>query len=97
MSDGTYFLFGTLAPFFRASERPIATACFRLVTFFPLRPLLSFPLFISCISFFTCFPAAEPYFLVEDFWAPFLLVDFFVLFFVGMNSSPALKLAGSYE
>jgi hypothetical protein len=34
---------GTLAPFFRASESPIAIACLRLVTFFPLLPLLSVP------------------------------------------------------
>lgn len=31
------------APFFRASERPIATACLRFATFFLLRPLLSVP------------------------------------------------------
>ena len=33
--------FGTFRPFLRASERPIAIACLRLVTFFPLRPLRS--------------------------------------------------------
>ena len=36
------FLRGTFAPFFRASERPIAIACLRLFTF-PPRPL--FPRF----------------------------------------------------
>jgi hypothetical protein len=80
-----YFFFGTFAPFLRASERPIATACLRLVTFFPLRPLFSVPRFISCISFFTCLPAAEPYFLLEDFLAPFLELDFFALFFVAIE------------
>ena len=35
--------FGTFRPFLRASERPIAIACLRLVTFFPLRPLRSVP------------------------------------------------------
>lgn len=41
---------GTLSPSRRASERPIATACFGLVTFLPLRPLRSLPFFISRIS-----------------------------------------------
>src|SRR6478736_3548683 len=39
-----YFFFPTFLPFFRASERPMAIACFLLVTFFPLRPLFSVPL-----------------------------------------------------
>jgi hypothetical protein len=51
------FLRGTLAPSRRASERPIAMACLRLVTFLPLRPLLSWPRFISCISSRTFSPA----------------------------------------
>ena len=46
----------------RASERPIAIACFRLVTFLPERPDLSFPSFISCITFATLFPAPALYF-----------------------------------
>ena len=37
------FFGGTLAPASRASESPIAIACLRLLTFFPLRPDLSFP------------------------------------------------------
>lgn len=41
---------GTFAPSRRASERPMAMACFGLVTFFPLRPMRSLPCFISCIS-----------------------------------------------
>src|SRR3990167_5844261 len=45
---------GTLAPFFLASERPMAMACLRLFTFFPLRPLFSSPRFILCIASFTC-------------------------------------------
>ena len=39
------FLLGTLAPASRASERPIAIACFLLVTFFLDRPLFSVPSF----------------------------------------------------
>ena len=34
---------GTFAPFSRASDSPIAIACLRLVTRFPLRPLFSVP------------------------------------------------------
>ena len=34
---------GTLAPFFRASESPIAIACFLLLTFLPDLPPLSVP------------------------------------------------------
>lgn len=46
-----HFFSGTLPPALRASDKPIATACFLLVTFLPLFPLLSFPSFISCIAF----------------------------------------------
>jgi hypothetical protein len=35
--------FGTLAPPFRASDKPIAIACFRLLTLRPERPLFSVP------------------------------------------------------
>jgi len=35
--------FGTLLPSARASERPIAIACLRLVTFLPERPLFKVP------------------------------------------------------
>jgi hypothetical protein len=44
---------GTLAPAFRASERPIAIACLRLVTFLPEPPLLIVPRFCSSITFLT--------------------------------------------
>src|SRR5215831_8283395 len=47
------FFFGTLPPSFRASDKPIAIACFLLVTFFPDLPLLSVPSFRSCIAFLT--------------------------------------------
>jgi hypothetical protein len=57
-----YFFFrGTLAPDFRASDSPMAIACFRLVTFLPERPLLSVPLFLRCIADLTFLPAALPY------------------------------------
>ena len=43
---------GTLAPFFLASDKPIAIACFRLVTFppWPLGPLRSVPCFLRRIA-----------------------------------------------
>jgi len=51
------FLRGTLAPVFRASDNPIAIACFLLVTFLPERPLFSVPAFRSCIALSTFFDA----------------------------------------
>lgn len=56
---------GTFAPSFRASESPMAIACFGFVTFFPL-PLRSLPSFISCISLWTFFCAFGPYFLPPE-------------------------------
>jgi hypothetical protein len=58
------FFFGTFAPFFLASDNPIAIACFRLVTFFPLLPLFSVPVFRSCIARFTFFCAPLEYFAI---------------------------------
>ena len=73
--SGYDFSGGTFAPSFRALESPIATACFGLVTFLPLRPLLSFPSFIAFISVSTLFEAAGEYFRVDDLFAwPFLAV-----------------------
>ena len=51
------FLRGTLAPSFRACDRPIAIACFLLVTFLPDRPLFNVPFFRSRIAFSTFFDA----------------------------------------
>jgi hypothetical protein len=55
------FRAGTLAPFFRASLRPIAIACLRLVTFRP-EPLLSVPRFRRRMVDSTFFDADLPYF-----------------------------------
>src|SRR5687768_17332067 len=55
---------GTLAPLFRASDSPIAIACFLLVTFFPLLPLRSVPRLRSCIAFSTFFSASFEYFAI---------------------------------
>jgi hypothetical protein len=78
-------LAGTFFPAFLAFDNPMAIACLRLVTFLPLRPDLSLPLFISLISVSTLLPAAGEYFrpeefLAEDFFAEgFFVEDFFAL------------------
>jgi hypothetical protein len=74
------FFSGTFAPAFRASDNPMAMACFLLVTFLPLRPLLSLPLFMARISLSTLFPAAGEYFRV-DFFLP---ADFFFVVLVAI-------------
>ena len=65
--DEDDFFFGTLAPASRASLKPIAMACFRLVTF-PPDPERSVPCFRSCIARSTFFCAFFPYFATR---APF--------------------------
>jgi hypothetical protein len=71
----------------RASERPIAIACFGFVTFLPLFPIFSLPSFMARISRSTSLPAEGEYLRPEDFFDPDLLeLDFFdaeprVLFF----------------
>lgn len=57
-----YAAFGTLAPASRASESPMAIACFRLVTFLWLRPLLNLPSLNSCITLPTFCWACSLYF-----------------------------------
>jgi hypothetical protein len=47
------FFFGTFAPSLRASDKPIAIACFLLVTFFPEPPDFKVPSFRSCMAFLT--------------------------------------------
>lgn len=61
------FLRGTLAPERRASDKPIAIACLRLLTFRPL-PDFSLPRLNLCISFSTDFEAFGPYFRLLDFF-----------------------------
>src|SRR5438132_1945809 len=55
------FFFGTFAPASRASERPIAIACLRLLTRLPDRPLFSVPRLRSRIARSTFSPAFLPY------------------------------------
>jgi len=74
------FLAGTFAPDLRASDNPMAIACFRLVTFFPLRPLRSVPRLLSRITRATFLLAFGLYFLPDDF------------FFVGMRTSSSCSM-----
>ena len=53
--------FGTFAPASRASDKPIAIACFLLVTFLPDLPLFNVPCLRSCIAFSTFSCAFLPY------------------------------------
>src|SRR4030095_7637730 len=59
------FLRGTFPPARRASESPMAIACFRLVTFFPDRPLFNVPRLRSRIARSTFSLAIRPYFAIE--------------------------------
>jgi hypothetical protein len=68
---------GTFAPLRRASDKPIAMACFGFVTLRPLRPERSFPCFMAFISRSTERDAPEPYFLCE------LAEDLRAVFFAG--------------
>jgi len=61
--------FGTLAPFLRASERPMAIACFLLLTFLPDLPLLSVPALRFFMARPTFFAAPLEYFLFFAFLA----------------------------
>jgi hypothetical protein len=76
----------------------MAMACFRLVTFLPLRPDFSFPFFISRISLSTFLPADGEYLRPEDFFElDFLEDDFFadelrVLFFALLPRVERLEL-----
>src|ERR1041384_6997464 len=69
-NDNQLFFLGTLAPFLRASESPIAIACLRLLTFPPRPPLPErrVPFFFRCMALFTLFPAALPYLRLDPFF-----------------------------
>lgn len=56
-----FFVEGTFLPLRRASERPMAMACLRLFTVFPLLPDFNLPRLNSCISRFTSLPALGLY------------------------------------
>jgi len=52
----------------------MAIACFRFMTFFPLRPDFNLPCFIAFISRSTALDALGPYFRPLDFFLELLLV-----------------------
>src|SRR5438132_356414 len=56
---------GTFPPARRASLRPIAMACLRLVTFLPDRPERRVPCLRSCIARLTLLWAFLPYFAIR--------------------------------
>ncbi len=56
---------GTLAPFFRASDKPMAIACLRLVTFFSDLPERNVPFFFLRIADLTDFCAPFEYFAMQ--------------------------------
>lgn len=59
---------GTFAPLLRASDKPIAIACFRLVTFLCDLPLLSVPCLRPRIARLTERCAALPYRAIVPSW-----------------------------
>ena len=63
---------GTFAPDLRASDRPMAMACLRLVALRPERPLFNVPLLRSRMALPTFFDALLLYFgIVAPFGDPF--------------------------
>jgi len=70
------FFLGTLLPLFLASDNPIAMACLRLVTFFPLRPLLRVPAFFSFMARSTFLPAPAEYLAIYVFVYVFKIYAF---------------------
>ncbi len=61
------FFAGTFLPSFRALERPMAIACFLLVTFLSLSLLRNLPSFLAFISVSTFLLADFEYFRFDDF------------------------------
>ena len=59
------FFRGTFAPFLRASDRPIAMACLRLLTVLPEPPDLSVPFLRLCMARLTDAPAFLEYFAMS--------------------------------
>jgi hypothetical protein len=66
--------FGTLAPVLRASDNPIAIACFLLLTFLPDRPLRKVPDLRFFMARPTLLAAAFEYFRFFAFFAFFAIL-----------------------
>jgi len=58
--------FGTFAPRWRASDKPMAIACLRFFTFLPERPLSNFPRLYSCIALLTLRFEVFPYLAIAS-------------------------------
>jgi hypothetical protein len=69
------FFFGAFPPSFRASDSPMAIACFLLVTFLPDLPLFRVPSLRSCIAFLTFFCAFLPYFATAHLLSYFKMAN----------------------
>src|SRR5262245_29981989 len=67
--EAFFFSFGTRAPLLRASDRPIAIACLRLVTFLPERPLRNVPALRFFMARLTFLAAPSEYFRLFAFFA----------------------------
>lgn len=74
MTTANYFFFfflvedffeGTFPPARRASDSPMAMACFRLFTFLPDRPLFRVPFLRSCMALLTFCDAFLPYLAIS--------------------------------
>src|ERR1039458_9429901 len=78
---------GTFLPALRASDNPIAIACFGLVTF-PPDPLRSLPCFIAFISRSTSLPAEGLYLRPELLFDDFFAAVFFAAVLVAMGLPP---------
>src|SRR4030095_14162485 len=63
--EDDFRLRGTFAPASRASDKPIAIACLRLVTRLPDPPLFRVPRLRSCIARSTFLAAIGPYFAMD--------------------------------
>src|SRR5262249_7204133 len=68
-----FFFGGTLPPFLRDFENPMAMACLPLFAF-PFFPLRCFPRLVLCMAFFTSRLAVEPYFAIRHLLSKLVFV-----------------------
>ena len=61
-----FFFAGTWPPFLRALDRPMAIACFLLLTVLPDLPLFCVPFLVLCTAFLTSLFAFLPYLAMTD-------------------------------
>src|SRR5436189_6394180 len=78
------FFFGSFPPSLRASDNPMAIACFLLVTFLPDLPPFSLPSLRSCIAFLSFFCAFFPYLAISH------LISYFRINNIRLFITPSL-------